>query len=350
MKKTHRQNKPIRQKKRLFISQLIWKKRLNLKYMPHAGYMGNGDGIHLVLGVNSTDIKHLTQLLSQALPDNYYINSPLVKFEPKLTLSDEGDRLAIPYHKELAADHPLNLVYRIYAERNLLESTKNVKLKENDTSQDALLIMNETHSLLATEALLRELKCHVLFYVGDPVILAEQIFSREGLDTPYLDVESEAVINLHFLKRFFAHDIRGVLHAYKLIQRLPSSRQRRVQMKIFTIALIQHMFRMLAARYPELVTVVDFALIENKPEYLEYPLVNWLGPNSVENAKRVLNAATFVPDGHNYRRWTRSWPESICAFEMLSAEDVRMAYKLLIDHKLIRDEGKREIWAERSAV
>jgi hypothetical protein len=72
--------KIIRQNKRLFISQLMWKKRLNQKYLPHAGYMGNGGDIHLILGVHGAGINHLTQLLSQALPNSRYIHHPLAKF------------------------------------------------------------------------------------------------------------------------------------------------------------------------------------------------------------------------------------------------------------------------------
>jgi hypothetical protein len=312
--------------------------------------MGNGGDIHLMLGVNGTGINHLIQLLSQALPDNHYIHYPLIKFEPKLTLSNQGDRLAVPYQKELVADHPLNRVYRIYAERIQEKDKYNYLLEENETSKDTLLIMKEAHGLLATEALLRELKCHVLFYVSDPVILAEQIFSRDGIDTPYLDLESEAVMDSHFLKRFFANNLRAVLHAYKLIQRLPSARQRRVQMKVFTIAMIQHMFYMLAARYPELATVVDFTVINNDPNSLEFPLVNWLGQNSLESSKSVINMATFTPDAHKTNRWTRSWPESITGFEMLSAEDVGLAYQLIIDHQLMRDEGRSVTWVEKFAV
>jgi hypothetical protein len=283
------------------------------------------------------------------VPDNQYIHHPLVKFEPKLTLSSQGDRLAIPYHKELTPDHPLKRVYRLYAEWNMVETNRNALLVENETSQQALLIMKETHGLLATEALIRELKCHVLFYVSDPVILAEQVFSREGLDTPYLDLESEAVMDAAFLKRFHLHNIRGVLHAYKLIQRLPSNHQRRVQKKIFTIALIQHMFHKLVVRYPEFATVVDFALIEHNPSCLEFPLVNWLGPNSMDLSKGVVSKACFTPNGHELQRWTRSWPESITTFDTLSSEDVRLAYQIIIDHGLMRDERQRKNWVERLA-
>lgn len=338
------------QNKRLMISQLIWKGRLNQTHTPHAGYMGNGGDIHLMLGVNGSGINHLIQLLSQALPDGQFIHHPLLKFEPRLTLSSQGDRLAVPYHKELAADHPLNRIYRIYAEMNQVEPCHELLREENETTQARLLILKETHGLLATEALLRELQCHVLFYVSDPVMLAEQIFSREGADAPYLDLESKAVMDFRFLKRFFSHDVRAVLHAYKLIQRLPSERQRRVQRKIFTIALIQHMFRMLSARYPELATVVDFTLIEPDPRRLEFPLVNWLGSNNLERIKPVLDKATFTQQGQTLLRWTRSWPESITTFEALSAEDVRLGYKLLTDHKLMRDEGKSKTWGERSFV
>ena len=345
MKKIPKQNK------RLFFSRLLWNKRLNQKHMPHAGYMGNGGDINLILGINGPGINHLTQLLPQALSNGHYIHHPLTKFEPKLTLSNQGDRLAIPYHKDLTADHPLNRIYRIYAEESLAKNNYNLLLLgESDASRGAFLIMKEVHGLLATEALLRELQCHVLFYVSDPVILAEQLFSREGLDTTYLDLESEAVMDSRFLKRFFPRDFRTVLHAYKLIHRLPSGRQRRVQMKVFTIALIQHMFRMLAARYPELASVIDFALIENDPKRLEFPLVNWLGPDSLDHTKRLLSGATFTADGQKSQRWTWSWPESINAFEALSSEDVRTAYQLMIDHKLMPDEGKRKTWDERFAV
>jgi hypothetical protein len=338
------------QNKHLSISQLIWKKRFNSKFMPHAGYMGNGGDIHLMQGVNGAGISHLTQLLIQALPDNHYINHPLAKFKPKLTLSTRRDRLAIPYHKDLAPDHPLKRVYRIYAEWNQVDTDRNEPQEGNETSQGALLIMKEVHGLLATEALLRELKCHVLFYVSDPVILADQIFSREGLDTPYLDLESKAVMDPRFLKRFIPYGLRAVLHADKLIKRLSSPRQRRVQRKIFTISLIQRMFHMLAVRYPELATVVDFALIQNDPKRLEFPLANWLGTKSLERSKHVINMATFAPDGQESKRWKRSWPESITNFERLSAEDVDMAYQLNIDDKLIRNEGMNKTRTKRAAV
>ncbi|MEW8440816.1 MAG: hypothetical protein AB2689_21920 [Candidatus Thiodiazotropha taylori] len=336
--------------KRLSLSQYLWNKRINQKYMPHAGYMGNGGDIHLILGVNGAGINHLAQLLSQALPNSNFIHNPLIKFEPKLILSNQGDRLAVPYQKELTADHPLNRVYRIYAERNHREADYDLMLMENKPTPQTSLFMKETHGLLATEALLRELQCHVLFYVSDPVILAEQIFSQQGLDTPYLDVESEAVMDSRFLKRFHYHDLRGVLHAYKLIQRLTSHRQRRIQMKIFTIALIQHLFRMLTARYPELASVVDFDCIEHDPKCLQFPVVNWLGPNSLERSEDIVNKATFKPDGQTSQRWTRSWPETINTFEALSTKDVSLAYPILLDHKLMRDHGKHKTWEQRVAV
>ncbi|MES9968978.1 MAG: hypothetical protein ABW092_03030 [Candidatus Thiodiazotropha sp.] len=336
--------------KRLFLSQLLWNKRINQKYMPHAGYMGNGGDLHLILGVNGSGITHLTQLLSQSLPKSNFIHSPLEKFEPKFTLSSQGDRLAIPYQKELTADHPLNRVYRIYAERNLPETKYDLLQMENEPTTRGLLILKETHGLLASEALLRELQCHALFYISDPVILAEQIFSRQGLKTSYLDLESEAVMESRFLKRFLYNDLRKILHTYKLIQRLTSSRQRYVQMKILTIALIQHMFRMLTARYPELATIVDFASIENEPKHLQFPIVNWLGSDSLDRTERIINAATFKPDGLNSKRWTRSWPETINTFDALSAKDVNLAYQILIDLELIRDEGKLKNWESNVAV
>ncbi|MEW8505538.1 MAG: hypothetical protein AB2598_02460 [Candidatus Thiodiazotropha sp.] len=335
--------------KRLTLSQYLWNRRINQKYLPHAGYMGNGGDIHLLLGVSGTGINHLTHLLSQ-LPNSRIIHNPLTKFEPKLTLSKYAHRLAIAYHKELSADHPLNRVYRIYAEMDLAESNHDLLLIESTASARSSLILKETNGLLATEALLRELQCHALFYISDPVILAEQIFSREGFDTTYLDLESKAVMDSRFLKRFLYHDLREILHAYKLIQRLTSERQRRVQMKIFTIALTQHMFRMLAARYPELASVVDFESIEHDPKCLQYPLVNWLGPDSLEGSERIFNTASFKPDGQKSLRWTRSWPETINTFETLSARDVSLAYQILIDHKLVRGEGKHKTWDDRAAV
>ncbi|MET0069658.1 MAG: hypothetical protein ABW096_06425 [Candidatus Thiodiazotropha sp.] len=50
------------------------------------------------------------------------------------------------------------------------------------------------------------------------------------------------------------------------------------------------------------------------------------------------------------RRWTRSWPEAINAFETLTAKDVGLAYQILIDHELMRDDGKRKTWDGKVAV
>jgi hypothetical protein len=241
-------------------------------------------------------------------------------------------------------------VYRIYAERNQQKSNDIDLLMGNKSLQDSLLVLKEVNALLATEAMLRELKCHVLIYVSDPVIIAEQIFSRDGLGTSYLDLECIAVMESAFLKRFLTNEIRTVLRAFKLIKRMTSRRQRSVQMKIITIALIQHMFRMLAARYPELATVVDYTIIQNDPRRLEYPLVNWLGPDNMDRTKCVIDKATFTPNGHESDRWKRSWPETITTFEVLNTEDVARAYKLVIDLGLMRDEGFSKVWTERSAV
>ncbi|MES9852251.1 MAG: hypothetical protein ABW170_10505 [Candidatus Thiodiazotropha sp. L084R] len=291
----------------------------------------------------------VTQLLSQTLPNSHFIHNPLAKFEPKLTLSNQGDRLACPYHKNLAGDHPLNRILRIYAEDNLRETNHNLLLMENRSPPVTLLVLKETHSLMAIEALIRELQCHVLFYISDPVILAEQIFSREGVDTPYLYLESESIMDSQFLKRFLPNNIRAVLHAYKIIERLSSSRQRRVLKKIFTIALIQNMFSMLTVRYPELASVVDYEYIEDNPKRMEFPLVNWLGSNSLKYTKNVLNSATFKPDGDMPQRWTHSWPESINNFEVLSDKDVSLAYQILIDHKLMRDDVNLSRWDQKFA-
>ena len=49
-------------------------------------------------------------------------------------------------------------------------------------------------------------------------------------------------------------------------------------------------------------------------------------------------------------RWTRSWPESINTFDALTAKDANLAYQIMIDHGLMRDEGKHKTWDDRFAV
>jgi hypothetical protein len=96
--------------------------------------------------------------------------------------------------------------------------------------------------------------------------------------------------------------------------------------------------------------VVDAPFIERGPRRLEFPLVNWLGPENMDSAARVVTTATFNTDGQNTLRWMRSWPESITGFEVLSDEDVKLAYKLLTDHNLLSDETKRRTWVEKSVA
>lgn len=314
----------------LRIRQWLWIKRFERLYSSHAGLLGDGQQLHFLFGVGEGGADHLGQLLVQAgVPIRYYANL-LPRVLPSLVLSASGEPTAIPYEKDLDDGHPLVRVHRMLVEYDNEWATSRMHPPAQVPNPETLPCLVKSHqALLATEALLRRFGCRALLYVGDPVKILDRMFAQGGLDTPYLKTEGRSLFSPTFLGRFLRRDYRPVLDTYYEIRRQTSGRARIIRQRLLTVALLQHMFRMLAARYPQQAILVDYAVLRDHPHQIYTLLERLFGDVGLDYAEALITSATFQAQGDRQLLWKDSWPDFLSWSGFLSADEIRDAYRLL---------------------
>lgn len=318
--------------KRQGIRGWMWRQRFERNHSSRAGLTGDGAQIQLLLGVRGSGADHLGRLLSSpGVPLRYYHN-PLQKFVPPLSLSDSRDRLALPFTKTLDPRSPLLRVLRLTQEFDDSWALDNFSNKPGSALPETLpCLVKESRALLATEAVLRDLHCKAMLYTTDPVKTVDRLLAAEGLNSSYLVEEGRSVLAPYFLGRFLRKDYTGVMHAHRRIRRTQDARKRAILHRVLVIALIQHMFRMLAARYPQQVILVEYDRIIENPTLLEDMLERLLGDAGLRIGHKVMVEATFAADGAGRVCWKHAWPEKKPAAGFLTPEELRLSYQMLKD-------------------
>ncbi len=312
------------------IRQWLWRQRLEKRYWPYAGMVGEGTGLHFVLGLAGGGGEHLMRLLTQKGVAVRGYKGLLQRFEPRLDFGAGEDRLAVEYAKDMPFDHPLLRVYRMLMEFDNDWTSQHLSNRPETGDLESLpCLVGETHALLGTEALLRGLGAKALLYVGDPVRMVDSLFAQWGEESTYLLAEGRNMLAPQFLSRFYRRDFRKVLEAHKRIRRLSDPRQRNIAHRVLVAGLMEHMFRMLAARYPRQVQLVEFGQLVDNPYYLEDSLRNFLGDPGLQIARTVTLLSTFKPENRNHLVWHNSWPEQMSYPRYLTESELRLCRELL---------------------
>ncbi len=321
--------------KRSQIRNWMWRQRLERTYSSYTGLIGDTHDLTLLLGIRGSGVDHLGGLISQpGIPVRYY-RDYIACFEPQIQISTGQDRLAMPFHKELPDDHPVMRVLRMTIEsgndRFGLESSNRA---ETEDPEDLACLVKESSCLLVAEALVRQLDCRLMLYVSDPVKILDRLFKAEGLGSAYLVEEGRSVLSPYFLARFMRRDYGRVLHVHQRIRRTRSVRRRTILCRLLVVALIQHMFRMLAARYPERVALTEYDQLAFNPQSLEAILFMVFGERGGDIGRRVVLESSFCPDEKDYLVWKNVWPEKSIVPGFLTPEEVRLSYQVLRDSGL----------------
>lgn len=308
----------------------MWRQRFERAHGARSGLWGDGTKVHLMLGVGGSSIDHLARIVSRPGLQLRFYNALLAKFEPKLILSKTGDRLAVPYQRTLDKYHPLSRIYRMLEESDKEWAGLNI-CNRPDTSDLSELpcLVKESHGLLATEALFKGLKAKALLYVGDPVKTVDRLLEQQGMHTSYLEVEGRSVLAPRFLSRYLRRDHVQVMKVHRIIRHATDGRKRTILNKVLVVALIQHMFRLLAARYPEQAILVEYERLEKQPELLEEFLTRLMGDKGATIARKALDASTIVLNGQMNLMWKYAWPESAPRYAVLTDKEVAQCRRTL---------------------
>jgi hypothetical protein len=320
--------------KRTKIRNWMWRQRLERSSSSHAGLIGDTQNLTLLLGLRGSGVDHLGSMISQpGMPVRYY-QDHVARFEPRIQTTNGPDRLAMPYNKDLPKDHPILRSLRMTMELsagNLVTPTNRVGGEHPD---GLLCLVKESRGLLAAEAILRQLDCRLLLYVSDPVKILDRMFDEEGLETTYLVEEGRSVLAPYFLSRFLRRDYGRVLHVHQRIRRTRDVRKRTILHRVLVVALIQHMFRMLAARYPDRVSLAEYDQLAFNPVALEGIVKKAFDKRGEDLGRRVVMESSFRPDGKDYLVWKNVWPEKTIVSGFFTPEEVRLCYQVLRDSGL----------------
>jgi hypothetical protein len=306
----------------------IWHKRVEHSYGRNAGLSEKRASLLFILGITGSGIDWPASLFSHRILPATLNDEPLLGFEPKpvFTKKEGVERVSLPYRKSLHFQHPLLRISRILAHRNITQNNS------------AISLIKQTRALLGAEPLLRNLHAKTLFILNDPVRILDQLINLEGRQSPYLRLESNAVFADDFLSRFLHRDRDLLLKTRRIVDRIPDATERRMLRRLLCIALIQHMFRMLVARYPERAQTLSIDHLHYNPE--SFPLLaTWLyGEGIRKSAESCLEELTFTPTNSSQRIW-KSVPCAKGAIPVsLSAGEIQCCYQLLEDCGLPQQE------------
>jgi hypothetical protein len=288
------------------------------------------DKLRLILGPGRSGTSWLSKVLGKTNIPLRFINEPLYHYSPKLQFSKRYDHTAISYQPNMRDDHPLLKAYQSFTFSSFdWKKYLPSQLLLRDDREFSICLIKEVHSLLATEALLKKLKCQTIFITRDPLYVVDSLLSFRGLDAPIWRNETKYIREGHFLERFLPgrkNNIRKKLWAAKLNL---NKRERVTTEKVLTVAVINKMLEKLALHFSH-VTHISYEKICAKPNEVISYASNFLNLEAGKETFRYLKATQSVAnqnDPYSVFRDTRG--QLTRAFRFLSLAEVKTLRRML---------------------
>ena len=155
---------------------------------------------------------------------------------------------------------------------------------------------------------------------------------------------------LSFLFDNLRRDYSEVIGTLRRVRRVSNTRKRSVLRKVVVVALLQHMFRILAARYPKQAILVRHDRLAQDPFLLESLLEGLFGECGLTIGRAVTAASTFIPDGVRGSVWKNAWPEQNPVVHFLTSREVELCRSVLQDSGLDSLSGESDHSGLREAV
>jgi len=122
------------------------------------------------------------------------------------------------------------------------------KIRRNDSNFEFVL-HKEVHALLATEGLIKALKCPIVLITRNPIYVLDSLLTYKDISVPLWRNEAKYITQSNFLSRFFP-DKKGEI--IENITKYPDDGVNRTSVivaKTLTIAIINRMLQTLADKY-----------------------------------------------------------------------------------------------------
>jgi hypothetical protein len=132
------------------------------------------------------------------------------------------------------------------------------------------------------------------------------------------------------------------------VERLPDYAERTVLLRVLALALIQHMFRWLAVRYPRRVTLASYPKLQRRPQTFVDSLVAFYGEPARSQAEAVLSASTVPAAAQDRLLWTSGASGAGRDPMSLSPTEVSSSYQMLADAGLAESHAWLDAWAAQA--
>lgn len=228
------------------------------KYGTEVLRLPHTDKLRLILGVGRSGTTWVGKTLSRTTTPLRCLAEPLFHFSPLLKFSNNNDHTAIDYCVPTSMLNRLEMVYRLLA-NNKIEYSKyfSSEFLVRDDKDFKYILIKEVHSLLQTEFLIDRLKCPTILICRNPLYVADSLFDAQTLSTIYLKNEFTYLLNQTFYQHYFPDEEIKLMQCARKINSLKESREKIVLEKVFSILLINRMFKKIA-NTRDYVKVIDY--------------------------------------------------------------------------------------------
>lgn len=235
------------EKLRCKLAEGRWQKKFKKMHPKLSAYSGEPQKLRLILGPGRSGTTWLSRVLGKSATSLRFFIEPLHPFKVKLPLSRKFDRTAIPYQSSLDDSHPLVRVYKslTFPEYNW-DSLLPKELTVRNDIDFSFCLVKEVHSLLATEALLKNLKCPALFITRNPIYVVDSVLSYQGLDTRLWQNESNYITDTSFLMRYFPDQGDEIRKYYASNDGTSNNKKQIILSKVLTVSILNKMLYILS--------------------------------------------------------------------------------------------------------
>ncbi len=317
------------------VSRRRWNKNFLRKNPDLMKHDDNLQKFRLVLGVGRSGTTWLSCVLSETPTPIRFFMEPFYQLRPRVSFSVSGDQTAIEYKATLQDQHPLSNIFRslLTPQYDWHSLGLSGNLIRNDHDWKVCLI-KEVHSLLATEAMLKFLKCPTVLVLRDPLYIIDSLFARDGLKTAYLCNESKYVNNPFFLKRFSPDPTKDISMILK--ESVPNGKIREniILDKVLTVSLIQSMFRVLASEFQH-AQIIEYESLCQSPELHFHSIASFLSLDWSESIEQYLlktMRSTLDQRKNDYPIFLETIDQIGRPFKFLSKEEVLLCRRVLNDY------------------
>ncbi|MCU7959436.1 MAG: hypothetical protein KZQ58_05435 [gamma proteobacterium symbiont of Bathyaustriella thionipta] len=305
----------------------LWRKKFEHTFGSYAGLSEDDALLRLIFGLQGSHVDWLTELLLKSLPDAACFIDPLANIKPPLQLGRHSERLASDYHKDIPQHHPAVRVLR------LLGNSQQAKLepyrsKRTSTEANPVLIKEQQAPLLL-EAIIRQLQIPSLLMLRDPVRTADRVFSLPVAQQYLFKYEFNSLLQPAFLLHFLPLGYKPVLHTAHILKHIKNEREKLSLQQVLSTALINAMFRMLAAKYPRVSTISHESLFRQPQDSLKI-LSQFIGDKWTANSEMTVMSELPDPDLSATQTQELPW-RLLRPYDSFSQDEVACCRQLLID-------------------